>query len=362
MKHTIILRSAPGCQGGWLVLDKIKKNNKEYMVTKDHEVVEMHLRKASDEVWRRRVTPDDPYTLTYDDDKNFKDNNNEKRKLMCELLPYHHQMITEGFKNPNSGAVLLFEFDDIAMNDVRNYNVLAMQRAAVNKVWDMSYREKVDLMYFFGENPDGLGYRALTQRLIDGGGAIVMRRTDFGRSGKTHLEYFVEDYKGADPMSVLKAAIVKATMIKDAPIKKEGRIFMLGDKVLGGTVEEVVNWLVNNPKMKDYLLNTVNQNDLLDPDDFEDAVEFANKTGDFKVVEKTDDEDIVRKKAKSFLIQHWHNLNMPDLKKKIAEAEPIFAKAKLYEMEDQIGRKKGATLEWVAEIVKAKEEALAVSQ
>lgn len=362
MKHTIIIRAAKDTAGGWLILDKIKtKEGKEVMVTKDHEVIELHLRKPSDEVWRKRITPDEPYTLTYDDDKNFKDNNNEKRKKMCEVLPYHQQMITEGFKNPNSGAVLLYEFDDIAMNDIRNYNVLAMLRSAVNKVWEMSYREKVDLMYFFGENPDGLGYRAITQRLIDGSGAVVMRRHEFGRTGKSYLEYFVEDYKGADAISVLKAAIIKGTMIKDAPIHMEGKIYMMGDKVLGGTVEEVVNWLTNNPKIKDYLINTVNSNDLVDPDEFEDAAEAVANTGTFTPVTKTDDEDAIRKRAKSFLIPHWHKLNLPDLKRKIADAEPIWAKVKLYDLQGEIDRKKGASLEWVAKIVQDKEEAMELS-
>lgn len=370
MKHTIILRSARGTAGGWFNLSSIRYKGIDYCITKKLEVVKRDLLKPSDEAFMKRITPDESFTFNYDD--SIDENSNNHRKLMGEIIPYHHQVMMEDFRNPNAGAAMLFEFEDIAMNDIRNFKVLNLIRSAMNKVWAMSYREKVDCMYYFGEKPlvmsdDGklmaMNHKQVAIRLAESGFGVVMKRTPFGQTGKSYIEHFVEDYKASDPVYILKTTILKALSLPgndNRPlIRKEGATLIFGDKLFG-TVEEGIVWFMNNPEQKNFLINTVSQNDRLDVDDLDMAMIEADN-GNLSAAENLEEkrtEDEFRQYAKRLMVQGWHNGLMENLKPKVAEAEKIWKEVATLGLQPQIDAMDKANLDKVTRLVESKKKEL----
>lgn len=333
MKHTITISPIKGTAGGYLRFDKITKNGVDYMILRNQEVIVKDKAKPSDEPLMVHITQEHGYNFNYDDDPKNQDNKNAHRMKMAELIPYHHQVVMTDFKNPNSGAVLLYEFEDSAMNHQRNFNTLALLRNATNKVWDMSFQEKMNVMYFYGKNPAGMGHKELTIRLTEPSFGVVLQRTPFGNTGYTILEHFVKEYQGGDEVQSLKTNILKATLLTDYDgkliMKKEGNAFVFGTSIIGSNVDEACVWLNNNPEKKNYLIKCVQQHDRLDFDDLDVAM-AAYESGKDEITSEIfwGSESDIRARAKSLKIEQAHIKKIDNLKAEIPLAEKVWSEAK----------------------------------
>lgn len=340
MKHTIILRPAQSTNGGWLNLSRIKYNGSEYCITRDFQVVKRDQMKQSDEPFMKVVSKGETLTWNYEDSAG--DSKNENRKLMATVIQYHHQVISPYLKNPNRGAALLFEFEDLAMNSVSNYNALAMILAAMNKCAQMDYREKINLMYFYGGNPmvsteTGTGvmdHRQLAIRLYDIGSVggvgmgMILQRSPYATTGKTYLQHFVEDYQAANPTTVLKTNILKGFVLKDGDgkplLKKEGSAVLMGDSIIGSSIDECVVWFNNNPEKKNFLDRMVKQSDTVDADNLDEAIQESHMNNVEQVLAPNRTESDVRQEGEKLRVVGYYNHPIPEVEKRIFEAKKIW--------------------------------------
>ncbi len=380
MKHSIIIRAAKNMAGGWLSLENIRYKGNDYLITKDLKPVLKSEKMLSDEPLMLRVTPDKTWSINYDDDLRVRDNKNEDRKKCAEIIPYHHQMQNiEGLTyyndsnkpqlvNPNAGGALLFEFEDMAFNHVSSVKIVKMMGAAYNKINDMSYEEKVDLMYYYGEKPvtqDGLNMKhsEVFMRLVGDGFGVVYRRTIFADTKKTYLDHFLNDYDVSNDSHKLKVAVLKAEFINDSDskplVKREGSAWMYGQDIIGSNVEEAVAWFNNHPKLKEYVLNTVAKKDYTNDDDMDEVLTKYDKPSEASLVLKMKVEyEAMKDYAKKLRIPLPGVPTIQSLKEKIALAEPIWAKVKELDLESEIDADPKMRIEKVEQVVKEREKEL----
>lgn len=366
--------------GGWLSLENIRYKGNDYLITKDLKPVLKSEKMLSDEPLMLRVTPDKTWSINYDDDLRVRDNKNEDRKKCAEIIPYHHQMQNiEGLTyyndsnkpqlvNPNAGGALLFEFEDMAFNHVSSVKIVKMMGAAYNKINDMSYEEKVDLMYYYGEKPvtqDGLNMKhsEVFMRLVGDGFGVVYRRTIFADTKKTYLDHFLNDYDVSNDSHKLKVAVLKAEFINDSDskplVKREGSAWMYGQDIIGSNVEEAVAWFNNHPKLKEYVLNTVAKKDYTNDDDMDEVLTKYDKPSEASLVLKMKVEyEAMKDYAKKLRIPLPGVPTIQSLKEKIALAEPIWAKVKELDLESEIDADPKMRIEKVEQVVKEREKEL----
>lgn len=339
--------------GGHLLLDRIKFDNTIWIVTgnKDEffcfEKDPLKVQKPFFE----QVTNETPFSFEYDDDKD--DYTTRNKKKLAALLKYHHQVITEGFLNPNGGSAMIFEFKDSVEQNAKEYKALAMLRSAMNKVWDMSYQDKINTVYYYGSNPVSqtgkiMTHREVTIKLLEIGVGVVVNSMTYSTSGMSFIEHFVEKYNVSDPSYVIKTTILKALSI--GLLKREGTAIMLQDRVLGSTIEEVIAWYNNNEEKKQYLIREVSKKDILDVDDVDKAVAASSE----KHLEKELDDDQARKKARKLGIIHAATAKIENVRKWMKDAEVTWEQA------DKLGihPAEGTSIDKVKEMIKEKEVAV----
>ena len=264
----------------------------------------------------RRVTEEEPLTFVYDD--SVKDD----KLLVSILLAYHPQVFTEGFRNPNSGAAVLFEYIDHCKKNIRTFKEISLTRSALNKVWDMNYRQKVDTAYYYGANPiqnDGklLSHRDVTILLCNPNG-LILKTTLY--NGKTLIEHFVSDYVGSDDNYVLKTTILKALVI--GILKREGTAIMFGDIILGSSIEESMAWFNNNIEKKKFLIKEVSQKDILDADDLDTAIiesDAGNDKAEEAMKHKASYKEM-QEQARKYGVKGYHILGADKLEPRLQEA------------------------------------------
>lgn len=384
MKHSIIIRSATGTSGGWLRLGNINHPKGNYTIVRGMDggircVLTSELL-PSDEVFLTNINPQKAFNFSFDDDVNNKDNRNAERKLAAEVIPYHPQMHdVEGFiyynaegmqqsTNPNSGAGLLFEMEDVAANHARNVKVINQIISAMNKVRAMSYREKLDVMYFYNESPvtpNGvMSHSEVFVRLTEPAFGLVLKRNMFANTGMTFMEHFLLEYQSGDKDLALKTTILKGLVICDKMgepiIKKSGTAMMFAGVIIGNTIEEAVAFLTNDEKLKNALLTTVSQMDVLNQDDLDEIVDKISK-GRTDVHVKMDfknNYNELKERAKKMRIPIPGVPTLESLKEKIAEAEPVWEKVKEYGLEARINANSIVRLPKIIEWVKEKEKEL----
>lgn len=371
MKHVIYINAAKNCQGGWIKFNSVKKNGSEFVITKDFRVVLKKNALPSDEPLNLHITPENNWFFSYDDSATNNSQNHQK-SLMAELIPYHHQMIAEDFeyedsegkkskRNPNGGAAMLFEYEDAALQDGKNFKMIALNRAAQNKVWDMSYREKVDVLYYYGETPLIAGktmtHKQVVIRLLEPAFGIVLKKNEYGKTGKSFIEHFVDHYKAADEGQKLKTAILKALIINDSDgqrlITKSGTALKFGADIIGSSVEEAMAWLNGNPKRKEYLFTVLSKQDKLDVDDIDTAGEDAEKV--MSKFEQKIEMSSLYDKARNLKVRSVHLLKTEEkLLEKIEEAEKAWQDVDRLGMRPQI---EASTKKlWVDDILRLIEE------
>jgi len=361
MKHNCIIRAASGTAGGWIEFSKVIYKGKPYIITKDFRAILKVEATPSDEPLFLRVTPDKSFSLNYDDDPNFRDNKNDDRRKVCELIPYHHQMNNvEGMtyhdgsqtmkSNPNAGTGMIFEFEDMAADHVKNVKNIKLMGAAYNKVNNMSYKDKLAVMYYYGENPtvmeDGqtqnMRHSEAFVRLVEPGFGIVYRRTQFGNSGKTFLDHFVNDYNAEDASYALKTTILKAQYVRlddgKMLIGKAGAAWMFGNDVIGSGVEEAIVWFNNHEQLKEHLFMMVAKADSMNDDDLDEVLTKFDKPSDvaIRLAHKSNYEDL-KAYCKSTLRLSWKGVpTLDSLNKLKDEAEPVWAEVKELGLTDEI--------------------------
>ncbi len=367
MKHQVILKVMKGTKGGLFIgSGGIKKNGVEYVLLKGLQAVNKQQMKASDEVMAHRISIDTPpFTFNYEDSGG--DSANELRKFFAEAIRHHPQVYTEGFKNPNLGAAVLYEFEDLAMNHEKNFNMEALTLAAKNKAWNMSYREKVDCYYYYGENPlvatdDGkalMDHKQLTIRLCGDGVGLIMRRIPYGNSGKTYLEHFVKSYKANDEGYMLKTTILKAFILKDgegvALLKRSGNAISLGTEIIGNNIDEAAVWLNNNPEKKKYLTKMVGQSDTIDADNLDEAIDLSEDEVSTDVMEAKVSEQEVRDEAKKLMIPNSWNGLVKNLMPQIIAAREVWKKVDNMGLRVKIEAMNKPNLEKVTKLVNDEE-------
>ncbi len=268
---------------------------------------------------------------------------------------------------------MLFEYEDLAMNDKRNYKALAMEIAATNKAWEMNYKEKLDVMYYYGENPviakiDGtvgvMDHKQVAIRLGERGIGLVLRRTIFENnavSRKTFVEHFVEDYKPADPQYVLKTNILKAFALKgnnELPIlMRSGNIISLGEEIIGSTVDECIVWFNNNKDKKKFLFDMVRRKDVIDADNLDEVID--EPTPQVSVMEDKKNEQEIREEAKKLKVElWWHPNKIEDVERRLIEARPIWKEAENFGLLPKIEGMKKPSLEKIQSLIAEKKKEL----
>ena len=375
MQHTIHIKAAKGTQGGWFK-GTIKKYGEEFIITKDLRVVTKKTQLPSDEPLTLRITPEQDFILNYNDTSD--ETRNGQRQVVAELLPYHHQMVSiEGYTyynerkercyvNPNSGAALLFEFEDVAMNDKRNFNAIAYIRAAMNKVWDMDYREKADLLFHLDSPPMErgrmMGHKQIVIRLLEPGFGIALSKSIFPRSGKTYLEYVADDYQQADEQTSFRTTVLKAQALggNERIIKREGSTLSYNGKIIGGNLDEAVLWFNQNPEHKKHLVKIVEKEDKLDVDDLDSVTEESVVK---KFEKKTDDRELYDK-ARELKIRGVHLFKDPDkIKDAITHAEEIWKEVDALGLRDTIdGSSKKLYSDDIEKLITEKKKQLAKAE
>ncbi len=370
MKNTIIIRSVIGTQGGHLKCEGIRYKGQIYIITQDQRVVLKRDALPGDIPLYIKVTPQNTYTFNYNDGHET-DGQNSQRKLMAEIIRYHHQMTTvEGMKyysdqgrqidyNPNATSGQLFDYENLAYSSMKNVDVLMMDIDAQNKVRNMSFAEKSSAMYFYGGNPQGMDHSELLMRLADPMG-IVRQRVLFGSTGKTFLEHFVTEYKESDPLYVLKTAIIKAmnlTINGRIAITKAGAALMYEGKILGNTIEDAALWFMDNTEQKNYLIRMISEVDVLGLDDLDKAytdVEEGNEAA--AIIQNTMDEKEIRAKAKLLWIPNHWNGKLATLVEMIPEAEKLWANVDSLGLQSQVDKLKGKSYDELKKLVERKLE------
>lgn len=379
MKHQIIVRAAEGYQGGWLRLDSIVHPKGTYAIIRGYGgEIRCVLRSEllpSDEIFFKQITLQSAFNFSYDDDPKNTDTRNAERKLAAEVLPYHQQMQdVQGFvyynsegrqvsRNPNAGTARIFDMEDIASNHAKNVKVINQIIATMNKVKNMSYREKLDALFYYGENPVNANGVMLHSeafvRLIEPSYGVVLRRSIFGNSEVTYMEHFLTQYTAEDKDTSLKTIIIKGITLKDKQgetmIKQAGTALLFAGSVIGNTVEEAMAYFNNNVKLKESLISLVAQIDTVNQDDMDEVLnKFEKGNTDIRI--KMD-----MKNAYNELMERKEQMRIPlsgqplesSLRKAIAEAEPVWEKVKLYGLEKRINDDKRVRLpkiiQWVEE-------------
>ncbi len=372
MKHFITIKPLAGTKGGRLITDRIKyKDGKEYACLKhSQKAVLRDLLKPSDEPISQYITTTSTeFSFSYDDSAT--DVGNRDRMLMADVLKYHHMMYVKDFKNPRMGAVVLFEMEDLAANDIRNFNIELLLLTAKNKAHAMSYQEKIDAYYFYGENPmlqteDGyvaMDHRQLSLRMWSGDEGLVLRRIPFGNTGKTYVEHFVKEYKKGEETYMLKTVILKALILRDGEdkplIKKDGAAYFFGSDIIGSSVDECVVWLNNNPKRKKFLVDQVKESDVIGVDNLDEAMLEPEKENIEATLEKKESEEAIRKEAQSMKVGNWWNLPMEKLEKEMESVRPLWKQVRNLGLQSKIDTMKKPTLENITTMVENEKKRLA---
>lgn len=362
MKHQITIKPVKGKKGAWLNTNNIKIKDEEFVVTRKQTVILKKNQMPGDEPIFENINDIKHYTFNYDD--SIDENRNTARKQMADVLRYHHNIVMEGFKNPNL-IDPLFEMEDLAANDMRNYNQIAISRIATNKVWDMTYREKVDLMYFLGENPKGMGHKQVAIRLLEPTFGVVYKKLPFGLTGKTFTQFIAEDYQAGSETQSLRTSVLKAQAIvgNDGKflIHREGATLYVDGTPVGSNEEDVMVWLNQNQEKKKYLLKQVSMKDTLDADDVDLAQVVGMGALDKKKTEqdKREDFELMKSRAKDLMIKSPHLYQTAEkLSAAIQDAENVHAEIDLLGLRPQIAvSKKKLFVEDLKEIIaKAKKD------
>lgn len=362
MKNEIIIRAAEPSKGGWLNLGNIVHPKGVYAIVRGMGgQIRCVLRDEllpSDEIFLTQITPQKAFSFSFDDDPRNKDTRNAERALAAEVIPYHQQMQdvvgfvymnADGKKqshNPNAGTGRIFDMENIAANHSKNVRIINQIINACNKARNMSYREKLDVLYFYGENPmthkGVMSHSEAFVRLVEPAFGVVLRRNVFSDTGLTYTEHFLNEYNVGDPEYLLKTSVIKAMILKDkqgeSVIKQSGTALLFAGSVIGNSVDEAIAWFKNNSKYKESLLSLVSQIDIVNQDDMDEVMtkfEDGNTAVQIKQEMKNVYNELVERKDK-LRIPMTGVPTEESLRKAIAEAEPVWEKVKLYGLEARI--------------------------
>jgi len=295
------------------------------------------------------------------------------------VIPYHQQMQdVPGFVyfsddkkvsyNPNAGTARIFDMENIASNHAKNVKIINEIIAAMNKAKNMSYKEKLDVMYYYGENPithkGVMTHSEVFVRLVEPAFGVVLKRRIFSDTGLTYTEHFLNEYRAEDPEYHLKTSIIKAMVLKDKQgdslIKQSGTALLFAGSIIGNSVDEAMAWFKNNEKFKQSLLSLVSQVDVVNQDDMDEVItKFDEGNTDVHIKQEM-------KHVYNELVRRKEMLRIPltgsptedSLRKAIAEAEPVWEKVKLYGLEARVNADKRVKLPKIIEWVEAHEKQL----
>lgn len=378
MKHVVIIRAADGFSGGWLNLGNIQTPKGVYAIVRGMGgEIRCMLRSEvlpSDDIFLTQITPQKAFSFSFDDTKKG-DSRNDERALAAEVIPYHQQMLdvpgfvyynSEGKQqsfNPNAGTGRIFDMEDIAANHAKNVKIINQLIAAMNKVKAMSYREKLDALFYYGENPitaNGvMTHSEAFVRLVEPAFGVVLKRSIFSGTGLTYNEHFITQYSGVDEENALKTTIIKAMVLKDKQgdtmIKQAGTAMLFAGSVIGNSIDEAMAYFKNNEKLKQSLISLVSQIDTVNTDDMDEVLtKFENGNTDVRIkMDMKNNYNSLRERADKLRIPLPGTPTIDTLEQKIAEAEPVWEKVKLYGLEPKINQDKRVKLpkiiEWVEE-------------
>lgn len=379
MKHVCIIRAAEGTQGGWLDLSNIQTPKGVFAIVRGYGgEIRCVLRSEvlpSDALFLTQITPQKSFNFSFDDDPNNKDNRNTERAQAAEVIPYHQQMQdVPGFNyytqdgkqvsyNPNAGTARNFDMEDIAANHAKNVKIINQIIAAMVKAKDMSYREKIDALLYYGENPithNGMmTHSEAFVRLTEPGFGIILKRSLFGSSGLTYMEHFLTMYDATDSDNLLKTIIIKGIVLKDKQgetmIKQSGTALMFAGSIIGNSVDEAMAYFKANEKLKTSLISLVSNLDTINQDDMDEVLtKFDRGNTDIRIkMDMRNAYNELKERAEKMRIPLPGVPTEQSLRDKIAEAEPIWEKVKLYRLEGRINEDKRVRLpkiiQWVDE-------------
>jgi len=366
MKNVIQITPFAGTRGGRWNPAKVKyKDGHTYCCLRSLRAVKIENLRPSDDPISQYITADGNsplFTFNFDDASN--DIPNKEIAFFADVIKYDSMMYTEGFKNPRQGAVTLFQYENLALNDKRNFRNELLMLTAKNKAHNMSYPEKINAYYYYGENPmvqtetgvAAIDHMQLSIRMWADNVGVVLRRSPFGNTGKTYVEHFVEDYKANDETYVLKTNVLKALILKDGNfiplLTKNGAAFVFGKDTIGSNIDECVAWLNNNPERKKFLLDMVKQSDVIGVDNLDEAMLEPEKENVAEDLQEKESEDAIRQEAKKLRVRFWHEPNkIEDVKKALEGARPIWAQVKSLGLQNKVDQMKKPTLENIAALV-----------
>lgn len=386
MKNTVIIRAADGMQGGWLNMGNIITPKGVYAIVRGKGGIGGEIRcilkdelLPSDDIFLTLITPQKAFSFNFDDTKKG-DSRNDDRALAAEVIPYHQQMLdVPGFiyydangkqtpYNPNAGTARIFEMENIAANHAKNVKIINQIIAAMNKAKNMSYKEKLDALFFYGESPitaNGvMTHSEAFVRLTEPAYGIILRRSVFGSTNMTSMEHFITQYAPEESEYLIKTIIIKGMVLKDKQgetmIKQSGTAMLFAGNIIGNSVDEAVAYFNQNPKYKESLISLVSQLDTVNQDDMDEVLtKFEKGNTDVRIkMDMKNEYNSLKEIADKLRIPLPGVPSIDTLREKIAEAEPVWEKVKEYGLELRINQDKRVKLPKIMEWVEEKEKEL----
>lgn len=332
-------------RGARLLLDQIKVGMNTYAITKDNRLVDTTKGLLpSDQVFEKFLDKSNYYKLTWDDSP-VTQNGAEKQqhKMVAQIadyLRYHYNIYTEGFYNPNLKGDGMFVYEDITGNHIKTVAHIDTRIRAEWKVKNMTFKEKVDVMYYYKENPFGMTHSEVFVRLLEPQYGLILQRIPYGNTNKTIVEHFADTYKASEHHTQLKTTILKAMLIKvndSFIIERRGDALMFGEEAIGIQVEDVMSYFINNPQMMKTLNQLVMENDRNGLDDIEKIAEIYENKLEPEAAMKEEREnkdsvlsmDLLKTQAKNLRVQSYWTIKNPELlQQKVIAAEKIMTEAK----------------------------------
>lgn len=314
MKREVEVRLKRGMKGATLIFMFNDGNDKKVLSRATGRIVLYHELTGGDEVHQINLHPTNSvYRIGFEDDKNYKDPDNDKYKELARLFKTGQyqtlvvKKVDKGVYEYESNPVLqVHQFDYIDETQNRINNVVTQKRInrAIAIVDSLSLEQQKEVLFHFNQDPTGMKASDIWMRLINQSSGIVLNRDKYDeveyekgkKQSRSYLEYFVEEYanKFSDEQSdvYLKTLILKALVVKKddmrTVLERKNTGYYLGERQIGVEFHNVINFLRSNPKEKEHIKSQVSKYDEVPNNDIPELLKTRGIKVEDKKVEVTE--------------------------------------------------------------------------
>lgn len=333
MKREVEVRLKRGMKGATLIFMFNDGNDKKVLSRATGRIVLYHEMTGGDEIHQINLHPTNSvYRIGYEDDKNYKDADNDKYKELARLFKcgQYQTLVVKSvnkdgtYEYEDNKVLQVHQFDYIDETQNRIQNVVTQKRInrAISIVDSLSVSQQKEVLFHFNQDPTKMSASEIWMRLINQSSGIVLNRdkydeVDLGggkKKSRSYLEYFVDEYSNqfADEESdvYLKTLILRALIVKKddmrTVIERRNTGYYLGEKTLGAELHNVINFLRSNVKEREHVKATVSKYDEVPHNDIPQLLEARGI--------KFDNSNVIEEKERAVFMaaenqQHRRNLD-----------------------------------------------------